>query len=208
MSFHAEVETQKYVQAMKLFDKHALPRTVADTLNGVAEAVSKQAKINVQKRLIVRTKFTTNSIRQDRHARGTNIEKMYSRAGSISPYLRIQDQGGIVQADDQRLPIPTLEARTGRSNTRAVARRYRMNQLGALKRNKKYFIGRPNGAPLGIYERKKKRKLKMIRSLEKERITVPASRFFSDSVKKYGTSQFIRAQFIKRARKHLSEYME
>jgi hypothetical protein len=194
--------------AMRIISRDALPGAVAEMLNATAEASANEGKRSVQRKMIVRTKFTTNSIRQDRHARGSNIAAMYSRAGSISPYLAIHDEGGVKNAESSRVSIPTIQARTSRSIRKSIATRYRMNRLGTLRGNPKYFIGRPsaNRGRLGIYERRPGNKLRMIRNLESYRVRIPKTRWWTNAVGRYGTTQFMRAQFERSARRRLARF--
>lgn len=202
--FWADVDTKAYTHAMRMLDREALPRTVAAALNSPAEAIARESKRNVERRLIVRTKFTTNSIRQDRTARGQNFRTMHSRVGTLSPYLPIQDEGGEVKAQRQRIPIPTLDARTGRNARRAIASRYRMDRMGAFSKGSRFFMGRSRSGRQGIYERMANR-VRMVRNLEHSSVRVPASRWWSDAVARYGTAQFIRAQFIRAAEAELAK---
>ena len=200
--FSADVETKSYTLAMRVIGKTAVPRAVATALNATAEAVTKQAIRNVRRKLIVRTQFTLRSIRQLRTARGTNLKTMHSRSGSISPYLAIQDEGGTIRASKQKIPLPTLQARTGRSIQRRIASRYRMNRLGGFGKGSKFFITRSRRGRWGIYERMARR-IRMIRSLEEPSVRVPGVQWFSDAVGRFGTRQFINAQYIKAARNEL-----
>ena len=60
------------------------------------------------------------------------------------------------------------------------------------------FIGKPGNQPYGIYERiRKNKRMRMIRNLESKQIKIKGTNFHSDAVKKYGTKQFIAAQFKK-----------
>lgn len=86
----ANIDTRSYMAAMRILGKQVLPTVMADTLNGVAAANAKQMKKNVEKRMIVRTKFTTNSIRQDRHARGATFlgcSPVWVLSLHISPFM-------------------------------------------------------------------------------------------------------------------------
>lgn len=213
-SFWADVETQKYMTALRIIDRDALPQAVALTLNRTADAVTNAARGNIERRLIVRTRFTTNSLTNQRarpfsalnKAMGASVDRMFSRAGSFSPYLLIQDAGGTISAGGRRLPIPTVAARTGQNLRRSIRKAYRMDQIGNVDSSGRFFIGRPKGGgrPLGIYERHgNNKRLRMIRNLSQSSVTVPASRWFSDAVARFGTPQFIRAQFLRAARERL-----
>lgn len=205
-AFSIDVDTRAYTQAMKMLSDEALPRAVASTLNATADAVKNEAQRNVRRKMIVRTQYTINSIRQDRTARGRNIRAMFSRVGSLSPYLPIQDEGGTVRADRMRIPIPTLQARTSRSIRRAIAGRYRMNAMGAFGKGGRFFMGRPRGGnrPVGVWERTNRNKrIRLIRNLEHRQVRIRPTRWFSDAIGRYGTYQFINAQYRAAARREL-----
>lgn len=198
----AESNAETYIRALRMMNREALPRAVAESLNAPAEAIEKEAKRNVERRLTVRTKFTTNSIRQDRHARGNNFARMHSRVGTLSPYLPIQDEGGVIEADRDKLPLPTLAARTGRNPRKSIARRYAMNRLGEFGSGGRFFIGTSRRGRTGIYERLARR-VRMIRSLEETRVRIPPTRWYSDPLAKYGNRHFIGAQFKRAAQREL-----
>lgn len=213
MSFSADVDIRKYMAAMRFISKEALPDAVAESLNAPAEAIEKAARKNVKRDLTIRTKFTVNSIRQDRHARGQNIERMFSRVGSISPYLWMHDKGYKAEGiSGDPLPIPTTEARTSKSIQRAISKKYRIGkneriQPGMYSSIPTMFTGKPKGGdrPYGIYKRaNRNNKLVMLRNLEHDDAKIPATHWFSKPVKKYGSMQFIKAQFIKIAKRKLS----
>ena len=164
MSFSADVDTRAYMHAMRLLGREVLPQVVAETLNETADAVTRRSLRYLQKRLTVRTKFTTNSLTRSgarpykalNKARGNNIQRMFSRAGSISPYLGIQDTGGTKgPRRGSRVPIPTRNARTGRNINKSIAARYNLGRMGDIAGDGRYFIGVPKGnqGPLGLYER-------------------------------------------------------
>lgn len=215
----AEVDDRAYANAMRILGREVLPQTVAETLNRTAEAVTKQGERNVKRRLIVRTKYTLNSLkRKGAHpyralnkARGRDINRMFSRAGTISEYLSVQEEGALISAKGAKIPIPTLRARVARNLERMIAKRYRMDEMGEFTEARpdagsRFFIGRPKGnnRRLGVYERwQGGRKLRMIRNLESASVRVPATHWHRDAVNKYGTMQFIRAQFRDAARKRL-----
>jgi hypothetical protein len=143
--WNADIETRKWIQGMNTFAKKDHPRVVADSLNAPASAIEKHSRKNVERRLIVRTSFTLNSIRQDRQARGGNIDRMYSRVRTNSPYLAIQDQGGVIRAEGSKRAIPLVSSRTGQNIRKRIAKRYKINELGKLRGNPKFFMGKPRG---------------------------------------------------------------
>jgi hypothetical protein len=211
VSFSADVDTRAYMQAMRLLGKEVLPEVMAETLNQTADAVTARSLRNLQRRLTVRTKFTTNSLtragakpyRALNKARGTNTQRMFSRAGSISPYLGIQDTGDTKRAERSRVPIPTRNARTARSEQRSIARRYNLRNMGPAKGA--YLMGKPQGTdlPTGLYERKGRR-LIMLRNLAHAQVTVPATRWHRDAADELGSPRLIAARFRRNAQRRLA----
>ena len=200
---------------MRLLGREVLPQVIAETLNETADAVTRRSLQYLQKRLTVRTKFTTNSLTRAgarpyqalNKARGQNIQRMFSRAGSISPYLGIQDTGGTKgPRRGSRVPIPTRNARTGRNINKSIAARYNLGRMGDIAGDGRYFIGVPKGnqGPLGLYERyQNNRRLRMLRNLESAQVDVPATNWHSDAADEMGQPRFIRARFKRRAQQRL-----
>jgi hypothetical protein len=215
MSFSADVDTRAYMHAMRILGREVLPEVIADALNETADAVTKRSLRYLQRRLTVRTKYTTNSLTRSgarpyralNKARGRNIQRMYSRAGSISPYLGVQDTGGTERPErGSRVPIPTLNARTGKNIKKSIASRYNLGRMGDIAGDGRYFIGVPKGnqGPLGLYERYQgNKRLRMLRNLESAQVTIPASRWHRDAADEMGNQRFIRARFRRRARQRL-----
>ncbi len=224
--FWADVDTRSLMLALKMLGKDTLPDTIAETLNRTADAVTRQSLRNVNKELIVRTKYTTNSLKSKRatpyyalnKAKGRSIHRMFSRAGTISPYLGIQETGGTTTgAGGGPLPIPDEKIRTNKSLQRAIQKKYRISEEEKLRpgawgrqTGARYFIGIPKGSRFrtyGLYERGyNNKRLQLLRNLEHEQATIPATHWFTNAVRKYGTPQFIKAQFERAARRRLSKF--
>ena len=211
VAFPTDIDTRSAMLALDMAGKTVLPEAVAETLNIVADASTKQQIKNVKRRLRVRTKYTINSIKSGRarpyqalnKARGRNIDRMFSRTGTFSSYLWTQEGGQTIKGRDGALPIPTSKARTSQDILKAVAKRYRIGGSDSLKDGAygdtgKFFIGTPKGGgrPRGLYERKNKNKrLTMLRNLEHEEVKLKDTNFHDDAIKRYGTPQYIRAKF-------------
>jgi len=211
----ADVNTRSYIAAMRVLGDEILPAVVAETLNETADAVTRRSLRNLKKSVIIRTKFTTNSLTRSgakpyfalNKARGRRVERMYSRAGSISPYLGIQDTGGTVDANGSRIPIPTLAARTGKRLEKSIAGRYNLRRMGDLDGSQRYFLGTPKGnqGPLGIYERyQSNKKIRMLRNLESKSVEVPATHWHSEAVDRLGHNRLIRARFKRNAQRKIN----
>jgi hypothetical protein len=208
--------------AMRAISKEALPAAIAETLNRTADATTRRAKRNVERRLTVRTKYTLSSFSSKRarpyealnKAMGYNIDRMFSRAGTFSPYLWKQEDNTTVKSiSGGPLPIPTEAARTSNSMSRPVSKRHRLEPTqslapGAIDDNKK-FIGVPRGGnrPFGMYLRKNNNKrLVMLRNLDQKEVSIQGVDFFKDALRRFGTAQFIRAQFYKVAKRKLRRH--
>jgi hypothetical protein len=193
-----------YRKALKWSSREAFPRAVAHSLNAAADAVASAAQKNAKQKLTIRTPFTLRSIKQDRHARGNDIGKMFSRAMVRAPYLEPHDEGATIKAKNTTHAIPYPTARGG-SIKRRIMRRYAMNRLGNLANNPKFFMGLPKGGnrPPGIWERTRGGKLKPIRYTGSPTVRVKATRFWSEAERRYASKRFVEAQFVKEAEKQL-----
>ena len=216
--FSAEVDTKSYIYAMKMIGHDALPHAVADTLNAVADANVKPMRKNVQK-MKVRTPFTLKSIKQLRWAKGTAIERMYSQVGSISSYLWMHDKGYTKTGmNGGAIPIATKSARSRKSDMGIIRKVFRLSKSQNISGGEigntnagRLLVMKPRGLNRrkGIYleqRQKKSTRLTMLRNLETNQARLKPTGWFSNVLKKYGTAQFIKAQFIKQAQKRLRKY--
>jgi hypothetical protein len=198
--------------ALKMAGGTVLPEAMAETLNQTADAVTRRQIKNVQRRLRVRTKYTTNSMKSGRakpyhalnKAMGRNINRMYSRAGTFSDYLWLQEDDQTVEGlNSGPVPIPTTKARTSDSIMKAIRKKYRLSEnqnldIGEIGSEHRQFIGVPKGGgrPKGLYERRNNNKrLVMIRNLEKRKVNIKGVHFHRDAVRQYGTPQYIESKF-------------
>lgn len=149
-AFPIDIDTRKYMLAIKILNKDALPKVVAETLNRTADATTKQQIKNVKKDLTVRTKYTINSMQRKghaiNHARGKNVDRMFSRAGTFSPYLWMQEENFTKKGLSGPVAIPTLSTRVSknikksiRKNTgllRGRVQKVEQEQIGLLESRK------------------------------------------------------------------------
>lgn len=181
-------------------DVKAFPYSIADTLNQAAGATKKAALTNVKKKLRTRTPYTLRSIKQDRKAFGTNINKMYARVGSNSSYLWKHDEGYVQKANRRKIPLPFVNSTRGGDINRIIVSRYRMNKLGEIKGNKRFFKGVPKGRvglkSYGIWERVNRNKsIRRVRALTHSQVKIKPVRWFSGAVDRFGTPQYMSAAF-------------
>lgn len=221
-----DFEEQKYRRAMRMISKDALPEVAAETLNNAAEAVEKQARKNAKRRLTIRRKQSITGIKQDRHARGGDIDRMYARTAVRPPWMEELEtsDGTATSGGGKKIPIPTVEARGGNKD-QAIKKRFWMNRVGdpsgkgqnvgeAYHGSTRFFIGRLRSQPsttFGLWFRHSNNKrLQLIYNLQKEEARIPESKttWFEDAVKKFGTRQFIRAQFLDAAKRRLRRFKD
>lgn len=212
VALFATVDIRGYNLAMKAITNSHIPEAVADTLNGVADSVTRNQIRNVKNDLIVRTKFTINSMTSAKakpyqalnKAGGRDLKRMFSRAGTTSRYLWLQEEDQTVRGLDGPVPIPTLRARIGKNLRKAIHGTYRLKKSQSLKNgpirftNKKGdgagagFIGTPKGGGIrGIYQRMGGW-IKMIRNLENETVRIKGVGFHSRAVRKFGTANSLK----------------
>lgn len=205
-----------------------LPDSARDALNAVADAVTTRQNRNIKKQMIVRSRYTMRSTQNPRarpyqalnKAQGRKMKRMFSRAGSFSPYLWIQENDTTVRGLSGAVPIPQLAARTGRSIQKSIARRYRLPRSARLGRTPgsreigrtsagSVWVGVPKGLhrgrkrPFGVYERRGRYRLRMLRSLESDTARIKGTRFHADAVGRYGTEAFISQAFARELRRRL-----
>lgn len=206
-----DTDTRSYMIAMDMISKTALPEAIAETLNVTADATTKEQVRNAKKDFTLRTAYTLRSMESGgakpykalNKARGKKITRMYSRAGTYSKYLWLQEENRTVRGLTGAVPIPTLAARASKSIKKSVRKTYRLNsgeslQDGPLGATGKRFIGTAKGGNRrrGIYLRSgNNHRLTMIRNLESDSIRIKGTGFHEKAVRRYGTVQFIRAQF-------------
>ena len=179
-------------KALKLLGANAFPQATAEVLNFQAKGSARQAKENVRKRMVVRTQFTIKSTKQDRRAKGNNVDAMFSRVVNNSPYLYKQDEGG----NDGKRSVPTIITRKN-SFKNKVMRNLRIDKLGKFgkwngKGERSFFVGRPKGGnrALGIWMRHRKNKrINLVRRLTRSEIKIKPTRFFTDAILVYASQQ-------------------
>ncbi len=214
-AFDMTTDTKVWMKTMKLIGKDALPQSVAETLNITADAVTKQQMKNAQSDFIVRSKFTINSMKSGRakpylalnKARGTNLQRMFSRSGTFSAYLWKQEKGGNFEGIDGPVPIATKNARTSKKETKAIAKRNRISASMPLKDGSienDQFIGNLNGKR-GLYQRTKKGGIMMLRNLDSDSIKIKGTDFHQKAVDMKATKQLVSTRFRRIAQKKIDK---
>ncbi len=204
MIFRAIVLDRDYQRAMRSLTKAEIPGAQSRAINVIAKACDSQSHRNLGERMILRNKYTVNSLRYSPSKVRSGGRVGYAEIGTVSPYLPIQETGGVVRAQRKKIPVPTIAAR-GKSMKRVVMKQFRMNTLGPLGKGHRFFM-----LPSGIYYRPgigrkhvkgRPRPLVKVRDLSKSRITIKPTRWHTDAVKKFGTQAHMVAAFKREARR-------
>lgn len=208
--FSAAFEDRVLIRRLRWRGEYALPNAVARTLNTTAHRIQQGARENAKKKLTVRTKYTTNGIKQHRHARGRNAARMYAGVRIRSEYMAIQNAGGTIQAARRRYPIHTLATRGG-SVKNVVGRKFRMDRMGNFGQSyggtTRFFAGTPRGrggiAPGVYYRHRGNKRLTRVVNLSERQVRVPKSRFFDDAIATYASYRAMNRTFRAAARVEL-----
>lgn len=214
-AFDMTTDTKVWMKTMKLIGNDALPESVAETLNITADAVTKQQIKNVKSDFTIRNKFTLNSMKSGRakpylalnKAGGTNLQRMFSRAGTFSRYLWKQEKGGTFEGIDGPVPIATKNARTSRKLIKSISRKNRLSASMSLDDGLvglDQFIGTVNGKR-GLYQRTKKGGLMMLRNLDSDSIKIKGTNFHQKAVDMKATKTLVSTRFRRIAQKRINK---
>lgn len=206
----SKFDSKKYLTFLNAISKQAHAESVRNILNYQAKGSEKSIRRNLKKKFVIRTQYSTNSIKQDRQAIGNNTKRMFSRVSSISKYLSKQEEGG----KENKTSIPTLFTRR-KNFEKIVTRKYRQDKLGdfGAKYNATggtgFFLGKPKGKldrGYGIWMRHNNNKrLTKIRNVSREDIRIKPTHFFEESINKFRKIETINKAFSKDAQRRLKE---
>lgn len=194
-------ETRRLEREVARFGREILPETVAASMNVVARAAHSRSLRNIRSSFTLRNRYTERSLKFWQAKPKRNISRINAVTGTISEYLPLQEAGGRVRARRRRIPIPTRAARVGRSRSRVVAARYRLNRIGEAGRGG-VFIARSRSGKLGLFVRTGRRVI-MIRDLSVASYRLEPTHWHTEATRKYGTKSMLQQVFIREARRRL-----
>lgn len=196
----------------------ALQKATARTLNAISTGAAGEQKKNVNKKMIVRTPYTTKSLRHYKASETKPIEKQNAIVGSVSPYLGIHEKGGTIkakspieakdgksqQARKLAVPVPTSALR-GADRRKRITAKMRLTKENA----RQFFVLRPANPVRvlrtpGLFRRVNKKRIVKLRSLSKSSIRVRGNKWHTDAIKKYANEKMTSAVFIREAKKILN----
>jgi hypothetical protein len=141
-------------------------------------------------------------------AKGKNVQRMFSRAGTFSPYLWLQEDNREVRGIDGPIPIALPVIRTSKSEKKSIAKRFRLKRNQALNPGNfgdggKQFIA-TIGKTHGLWQRMRKG-LRLLRNLNNDKVKIKGTKFHSKAVKRKGNNQLIASRFKKIAQKKINK---
>ncbi len=186
-------EFQTYIKKMERFGRQLLPQIVSTAINTIGGQAHEATKANVRSRMVLRNKYTENSIKFWESKPKEKWTRINAVSGSISPYMALQDEGGERHPKQGKTAVVVGLAARGGNPNRVVRKQYRAGTLGENQ-----FVGKPRGGsrPNGVYERKNKNhKLRMLRDLSNATVPVKETDWHRDGVRTKFTSQRVFDEF-------------
>jgi hypothetical protein len=181
-------------------DAKAMQTVTAATLTDVAKAVTVRSERNIRHDMIVRTPYTTRSLKTYKASPSRPIARQDSVSGTASDYLPIQDTGGKVKARRKVIAVPTNAVR-GADRKKKVPSKYRINNMP------KAFVLHPSSPSKilrrpALFLRRGKRLIK-VRDLGARDYQLKATRWHSEAVGKYGNYAYMGQVFAHNGRRYL-----
>ena len=198
-----------YDVTMKAIQNTYIPDAVAKTLNETAQNVTIEQIRNVRKSFTIRSPYTLPSMTSSRakpykslnKATGREIKRMFSRAGTTSSYLWLQEEDQTIHGITGNVPIPTLATRINKDYKRQISSPNRIKRTLSLRDGRtgtNTFIGRPKGGGRrrGLYRRTNKNtKLVMLRNLESKTVNIKGVGFHKKAINRFGSDARIRQSY-------------
>lgn len=111
----------------------ALPFAARNALNTIAFEGRRVWAGKIERQFVLRNKFTVRSTRVVKAKLQRDVDRMEAELGSVAPYMRLQEFGGVERGRSRSKPVPTtVAAGQGmgvRPRTRPVRRPNRLNAI-------------------------------------------------------------------------------
>ena len=203
--FSVTTDVKAWTRKMDRVNKELLPRAQVATLNRACKAAHGRSIRNIKSDFTLRNQYTERSMKfSPAKVRSSGVAG-YAVTGSISPYLPIQETGGVIRARRQRIPVPTLAGRRGKWR-KPIPPALRMNRMGQIgtEGSKFFFLTSPGGKK-GIFTRKGKKKIVKVRDISRRSYRVRGTKWHSEAVGKYGNKRVMGQVFVQEAKRQLAK---
>ena len=149
--FDADLKSLDQLQRdLKLFSEKSVPFAMRNALNDTAFLGRKLWQKEMRESFTLRNTFTTRSVRVVKVGRGSNVAQMFVVVGSLSPYMGLQEDGGVQRGRSGVKPIPTSVAAGqplgSQPRTKVVRRPNRMRNINLDRRIRKGTKAQRNAA--------------------------------------------------------------
>lgn len=133
-------DIKKLERDLITFKRRALPFATRATLNSSAFMAQRHSKRNVQRNLILRNKYTEQSIRVQQ-TKDLNVSRQYSIIGSIADYMEDQEFGGTKTSRGKHgVPLATSYSAgqgRGKPRTKLPRKPNKLYPTSSIRLNKK-----------------------------------------------------------------------
>jgi hypothetical protein len=216
--FKVTTDMQPYIKELAKVEG-GLALAAAETLNTVGSFAHAQSIRNMHKDFILRNHYSEGSMRaypvnyKRSNGQVRDIARMKYITGTVSPYLPLQESGGVQKARKKFIPMPTLAGRGG-SKSKAIPASLRLDKLGP----RAFVLSPSNGAPrvrhgkvvphtltkAAIFYRKSKHRLVKLRLVDEKTQRVKPTHWHTEAVRRYGTYAVISTAYVQAAKRILA----
>ena len=200
-------DVKAWTRKMDRVNKELLPKAIGATVNTAAKGSHARSLKNIRKAFTLRNMYTERSmlLYQSKYKPGRSIDRINAVTGTKSPYLPIQETGGVIRAKRQKIPVPTLAGRAGKWR-RPIPPRLRMNRIGQIgTAGSKFFFMTSPGGKKGIFYRKSKKKIVKVRDISRRSYRVKETKWHSKAVDYFAKPSTFARIFIVCAKREFNK---
>jgi len=200
-------DVKAWTRKMNRVNRELLPKAITETVNTACKGAHTRIVKNLRKDFTLRNTYTERSLKlwQSKYKPGRSIDRINATTGSISPYLPLQETGGVVRAKKSKIPVPTLAGRRGKWR-RPIPPSLRMNRMGQIGGpSSKFFFMTGAGGKKGIFYRKSKKKVVKVRDISRRSYRVKGTRWHSKAVAHFAKASTFARIFVHHARRQLAK---
>ena len=130
----SDIQIKKLNRRLNQIGHIGIPLAAAGTLNNMAFESRRLSTRTFKRKRIIRSNWTERGMLFEKTRSGIPIRQMESRSGNIRDYAALLEGGGKIKPDGRFLEIPALGSRVSKSKRKRIAKRFKLNQLGRVRR--------------------------------------------------------------------------
>jgi len=202
-------EIKAFERKLARVNKKAIPYATRSTINTLAFSTMKTAKLNARVNMIMRNKWTEQSIRVN-PTKSLNINHQYAAVGSVAAYMEDQEFGAVKKRKGSKgVPIPTgysagqqgaqprtklprkvnklasIQLKKGKKAGQTRAQQNKLAVMQAVAEGRK-FVYLDLGQRQGLFKiegGKRKLRIRMVYDLSRPSVVIPKDPWLMPSVK-------------------------